>query len=318
MWSQEETTMSNFLESAQQKVEKLEFLPIEKELIMDLLKIKNLVQEKFIRVQKHLTEELYIYNYSAKAQYERMWTEETLACRGLILDNLGNVVARPFPKFFNLGELEEQDIPNLPFEVFEKMDGSLGISYSIDGAFFVATRGSFVSEQAEFATQMLRTKYQEATQQMNEDYTYLFEIIYPENRIVVDYGEREELVLLAVIDRQTGEEYPLDDIGFPVVKSYDGISSIAELNALDEDDREGFVVKFANNFRLKVKFQEYLRLHRIITQVNSYNIWEYLKSGQSMDEILEKVPDEFYDWVKGVREELETAYDKIEKEAMAA
>lgn len=282
---------------------------------MDTTRIRKLIDENYLRVQKHPTEELYIYNYSAKAQYDRLWNEETLSCRGLILDANDRVVARPFPKFFNLGELENQNIPNLPFKVFEKMDGSMGISYSINGEVFIATRGSFISEQAIKATKLLNTKYKKAIPKMNADYTYLFEIIYPKNRIVLDYGNTEALVLLGIIDTQSGEELPLEDIGFPIVKEYDGISDIRQLKALEEDNKEGFVVKFENNFRIKVKFDEYLRLHRIITHVTSYNIWEYLKSGQPLDEILEQVPDEFYNWAKATKQKLETEFAKIETQA---
>ncbi len=285
--------------------------------MMNIKELQKMIDAKYIRVQKHPTEELYIYNYTAKVQYDRVWNEHTLACRGLILDGQGHFVARPFPKFFNLGELETQTIPNLPFDVYEKMDGSLGISYWVDGTFFIATRGSFDSEQSQKANEMLRSKYQVAVAQMNANYTYLFEIIYPENRIVLDYGDREELVLLGIIETQSGVELPLKDIGFPVVKTYDGISDIADLKGLELENKEGFVVKFSNSFRLKVKFEEYLRLHRIMTRVTSYNIWEYLKSGEPMDEILEQMPDEFYDWAKATKEALEVNFRAIENKAKA-
>ena len=282
---------------------------------MDITKFTNLIAENFLRVQKHPTEELYIYNYTAKTQYDRMWNEITLACRGLILDAEGRVVARPFPKFFNIGELETQVIPALPFKVYEKMDGSLGISYTVNGEVFIATRGSFISEQSVKATELLNTTYKMAIPKMNADYTYLFEIIYPENRIVVDYGNTEALILLGVIDTQTGKEMPLEDIGFPIVKIYDGIEDVHDLKALEIDNKEGFVIKFDNDFRLKVKFAEYFRLHRIITNVTSYNIWEYLKSGQPLDEILEQVPDEFFNWAKATKKKLESEYTKVETQA---
>ena len=282
---------------------------------MDTTNFKNLIAENYLRVQKHPTEELYIYNYTAKAQYDRVWNESTLACRGLILDADDRVVARPFPKFFNLGEIENQKIPNLPFKVYEKMDGSLGISYSINGKVFIATRGSFTSEQSVKATELLNTTYKKAIPKMNADYTYLFEIIYPENRIVLDYGNTEALVLLGIIETQTGKEMPLEDIGFPIVKRYDGIKDIHDLKAMEEDNKEGFVIKFDNDFRLKVKFEEYLRLHRIITNVTSYNIWEYLKSGQSLDVVLEQVPDEFFKWAKLTKKNLQSEYAKVEAHA---
>lgn len=234
--------------------------------------LNQMLEERYLNCQKHPTSELYIYNYSAKAQYDRLWNEITLACRGLILDEEGNVVARPFPKFFNLGEYDGQKVPNSPFEVYEKMDGSLGISYVLDGKVQIATRGSFTSDQSVVANEMLQDKYYDAISKMKDGITYLFEIIYPESRIVVDYGIEEKLVLLAMIDIETGEDLTLENIGFPLVKKYDGINDINVLNLLEEENREGFVIKYSDGYRLKVKFEEYVRLHRIITHVSTISI----------------------------------------------
>ncbi len=274
--------------------------------------LQSAIKAGWVHAQKHPTAPLWIYNYTPATQYERMWNEVTLQCRGLILDEDHNIVARPFPKFFNLGELENQVIPNEPFEVYEKMDGSLGILYWQGEQPFIATRGSFTSDQAQVANQLLQTKYTRAVAKCEKGKTYLFEIIYPDNRIVVDYGGREELVLLAVIDTATGRDEPLPDIGFPLVKKFDGITDIHTLKALEEDNREGFVIKFEGGLRLKVKFEEYLRLHRIITQVSTVSIWDYLRTGQSFEEIIDQVPDEFYQWVRKTQQQFCESYDKIE------
>lgn len=274
--------------------------------------LKNMIEEGYIKINKHPVEDLFIYNYSETAQFEKVWNEVTLQCRGLIMDASGRVVARPFPKFFNLGEMENQAIPNISFEIYEKMDGSLGVSYSIDEEIFIASRGSFNSEQSTKANALLNTKYIEAKAQMNPAITYLFEIIYPENRIVVDYGSKEELVLLGMIETNTGIELPLVEIGFPIVKKYDGWSDIHTLKALAFDNKEGFVVKFSNNYRLKIKFEEYVRIHRLITQISSISIWENLMCKQPLDELIERVPDEFYQWVKTTKKRLETEFTAIE------
>lgn len=283
---------------------------------MNLELLKEMIEKGYVNVQKHPTHELFIYNYSPLAQYERVWNEVTLACRGLILDGQGGVVARPFQKFFNLGEIENQQLPNDSFEVFEKLDGSLGILYWVDNQPFIATRGSFMGEQAVRATSILRSKYASVLRGVNRDWTYLFEIIYPENRIVVNYGDMEDIVLTAIIDISTGVDVPLHDMGFPVVKRYDGIQDIRLLKQMEEDNREGFVIKYANGFRLKVKFEEYLRIHRIVTQVSSINIWEYLAANMPFDEILDRVPDEFYNWVKMTVENLKNQYEVIENQSL--
>ncbi|TCN58732.1 2'-5' RNA ligase [Flavobacterium circumlabens] len=281
---------------------------------MNTTLLKEMITKNYVKVNKHPEHDLYIYNYTQNAQFERVWNEVTLACRGLILDQNDNVIARPFPKFFNLGEMENQVLPDSTFEVYDKMDGSLGILYWINDVPFMASRGSFASDQSDKANEMLHGKYRNSWSFLDKTKTYLFEIIYPQNRIVLDYGVAEELVLLAIVDIKTGVEFPLEDIGFPVVEKYDGIKDIMTLKGLDVNNKEGFIIKYANNFRVKIKFEEYLRLHRIVTQVSNVNIWEYLKTNQPMEEILERVPDEFFDWVKQTKGDLENQYSVIENQ----
>lgn len=292
---------------------------------MDTSQLQLLIDTGYITVRPHPTADLFIYNYTPKAQYERVWNDYTLACRGLILDGTGRVVARPFPKFFNLDEIDPALIPLEPFEVYEKMDGSLGILYWTDrladdtsSSPFIATRGSFTSEQAIRATRLLRTNYAHALANLDRTKTYLFEIIYPENRIVVDYAGREALILLAIVDTATGRDEPLVDIGFPVVQRFDGIAEFDSLRVWEQANYEGFVIKFQGGMRLKIKLAEYVQLHRILTGVSNLSIWEYLAAGKSFDELLAAVPDEFYDWVTATKVELLNRYDTIEAECQTA
>ncbi len=279
--------------------------------------LEEYIKNRYIMCNKHPEKPLFIYNYTQSTQYESYWNDYTKMCRGLIMNDLGEVVARPFKKFFNLSEHQPNEIPNETFEVYEKMDGSLGILYfaDIEGIMqpFMASRGSFNSEQSIKANEMLQQKYAPTHAKLDKNITYLFEIIYPENRIVVDYGKTEELVLLAMIDTKTGLELPLVDIGFPLVKKYDGINDLETLKSLENNTQEGFVVKFASGFRVKMKFTEYVRLHRIITRVSNVSIWENMKNNANFDEILERVPDEFFAWVKNTRLEILAKYEEIEQ-----
>jgi RNA ligase len=279
---------------------------------------RQLAEAGDLQINNHAEFPLLIHNYSAQVQFNRNWTPATLMSRGLITDAEGRVVARPFGKFFNLDEYIGLfgDLPVEPFEVYEKMDGSLGILYFWDGRPHIATRGSFHSEQAEFANQLLRRKYGHVA--FDPACTYLFEIIYPENRIVVDYGGLEDLVLLSVVHTATGAELPLDAAwGLPLVRRYDGIQDLAQLRALEEANKEGFVVRFASGLRVKVKFEEYVRLHRVMTGMNARVIWEHLATGTNMAELLEKVPDEFYQWVRKVEADLHAQFAAVEAQAKA-
>ena len=160
--------------------------------------------------QTHPTLPLSIYNYSRTCQFGRYWDDITLNCRALILDNEGNVIAKSFQKFFNIEELGPHEIPNEPFEVFEKMDGSLGLFFHYQGEWYMATKGSFISEQSVRGMKIAR-KYN-LDKICVHGYTYIFEIIYPENMICVNYGESERLVLLSIMDSD-GVEIPYEDIG---------------------------------------------------------------------------------------------------------
>jgi RNA ligase len=277
--------------------------------------LPEMLREGYVCVQGHPTAPLFIYNYTPKAQYERVWNEVTLQCRGLILDAAGGVVARPFRKFFNLEEVK--DLPAEPFEVYEKLDGSLGILYWMGDEAYIATRGSFASEQSRRANGILQARYRHVLPRLDRGHTYLFEIIYPENRIVVNYGSREDLVLLAVVDTTTGAELPLPAVGFPVVERYDGLTDLATIREKAADNKEGFVIKFAGGYRVKVKFAEYVRLHHILTRVSSKHIWEYLRTERPMEELIEQVPDEFYQWVRGTESRLKEQYATLEREARA-
>ena len=279
----------------------------------DLDILNKYIADGLVVKQDHPHLPISIYNYSRTCQYESKWDDITINCRGLVLDKDGEVVAKPFPKFFNYEELEglkfrESKIPNETFDVFEKMDGSLGIAFNYEGEWIMATRGSFTSEQAIRGMEMLKKLPYE---QLIENCTYLFEIIYKENRIVVDY-DYEDLVLLAIIDRVDGYELDLYNVhlegiciaaiyanaGFRVVKKYNGITDFKELKDSIMDDREGYVIKFKSGMRMKIKGDEYIRLHKILTNFSSVDIWRTLIDGGSLEEFLDRVPDEFDVWVR--------------------
>jgi RNA ligase len=276
---------------------------------IDFDAINREIDQGYINAQWHPSGELLILNYSQRAQYDWRWNAETMQCRGLIVDEDNRIVARPFPKFFSYEQLNGV-VPNEPFEAYEKLDGSLGVLYFHQDSPAIATRGSFTSPQAVRATEILRQKYSGVS--LDSRLTYLFEIIVPENRIVVDYGDTEDIVLLATIETATGCEVPTPEIGFPVVKRYDGINDFAELLSQQDGSREGFVVRFQSGQRVKIKFDEYKRLHKLLTGVNPKHIWQALMAGDDLNKLIERVPDEYFQWVKATEAELRARFDEVE------
>lgn len=238
---------------------------------------------------------LSIYTYTRTAQYTRQWTTATIRCRGLIADDVtGEIVAWPWSKFFNVAEHDlghdyAPPLPDEPFEVYDKIDGSLAIVHYYAGQWRAASKGSFTSEQALWAQAWLDCH---DTNALWPESTYLAEIVYPSNRIVVDYGDREDLVLLGAFNRD-GFEIPLRtasvewlEIG-SVVRTWPALP-LAELVKLTEANTrpdgsptsgistEGYVIRYANGLRAKAKLSEYVRLHKVLTGITERDIWRML------------------------------------------
>ena len=285
--------------------------------------LNDYIDQSLIVANKHPEYDIWILNYSPKAQSKRFWDEYTMSCRGMVIDVNGKILARPFQKFKNFAEHEPNQIDlSKPFVIYEKMDGSLIIVfyYKPRMEWIVASRGSFISEQSIEARKLIGTK----TDRLNEKCTYLFEIIYPENRIVVDYGDRRELVLLSRIVTKTGVEALHSDLVnnysryFTVVETLDfDIKDLNDLKALEEvENKEGYVFRFEDGFRFKWKFSEYVRLHGILTNVSNLTVWEHLKDNYEFDELLDRVPDEFFDWLKRTANKIQSDFNEIERQAL--
>jgi len=235
---------------------------------------------------------LRILNYTPRATYDRAWNQATLTCRGLIVDETDRVVARPFPKFFGPAEPDAPPVPEGgSMVVTEKLDGSLGIAYHHPGGGIrVATRGSLTSDQAAVATEIWHEKYPAV--RFGHGVTPLFEIVYPGNRIVTDYGDMRDLVLLAVIDMGTGADLPLEVIDWPGPRApRHEFGSFAELvghvSSSPETAREGFVVRFDTrpdrpHLRPKLKFPAYVVTHRMLTGLTATRVWEIVAVGDAL------------------------------------
>jgi RNA ligase len=286
---------------------------------------EDLVKRKYLT--KSEKNGLVLYTYSDNTEFERYWNEYTRNARGIIFEKAtGKIIAKPFPKFFNLGQSEEtfvKNLPNEPYTVTEKMDGSLGIIFFYNGSWDVATKGSFYSVQAEKAREMLN-KYNKNTLADLEGATLLAEIIYPENKIVVNYGNKEKLVLLAIYEADGDEhsynacKYYAKELGMEIAKEYQyTIEQMIELQKTIPKDQEGFVVRYQNGLRLKIKGEEYLRIHRAIADCTPLNVWRNMKNGRLDPEFKKHLPDEIMPDIVKYQVSLEHKYDDLKTEIYA-
>jgi RNA ligase len=263
-----------------------------------------------ITLREHpANQDFLIANYTPKAAYDGCWTPVTLTSRGLIFNKrTGEVLARPFPKFFNYGQAGAPEIP-LSQEVTaaNKFDGSLGIAYyDPDGELAVATRGSFQSEQAYHATAVLRRAVPDLAwikAELNRGWTPLFEIIYPQNRIVLDYGDADYLQYLGSVYNETGAFYPANPERL----------TFGELLARPpRPNAEGYVVWLNHYTAVKIKQDDYIALHAIVTNLSEKKVWEVVKQDSVVTwrEFIEKLPDELQPWAEQIAGELQHAvYD---------
>jgi RNA ligase len=291
--------------------------------IVELYGYINEIELGYINANYHPEDNnLVILNYNEMATYEKRWNKYTMSARGLILDltdviNNGiiYILAKPFEKFPNYGtnEIEgyEDDIDwNEIDSVMEKMDGSLGISYIFNGEVRFATRGSFNSEQALMATKMWREQYGEANTKyfriFEDNYpTLLVEIIYPENRIVVDYKGESKLVLLGVYGKSDAPYHIVSQLSrylrIPVTQRYNfTLEEMLQKKKEISANEEGWIVRFSNGKRLKIKGDEYIQVHRVIHGLSDKAKVQAWAEGRMNDYIM-MLPEEF-------RPELEDFY----------
>ena len=286
----------------------------------DIAEFEKRVEEGFLR--KSEKGDLVLYGYTDKCTFDRAWDEYTRVARGLILNkNTGQVVAKPFPKFFNLGEMEETFLTNLPtcgYKAYEKVDGSLGIIFYYDGEWQVSTRGSFYSDQAVMGKEIL-AQYDMSL--VPKTLTLLAEIIYPENKIIVNYGQDRMLVLLGSFDTN-GHEYShitlqglADYTGMPLAKAYDyTIQDMITLQEHLKKDEEGFVVRFDNGLRVKIKGKEYLRIAKLMSSLSPLALWETMKDGKVDTFYLQQLPEELRADYEPYVVQLEQQYELIKLE----
>lgn len=265
-----------------------------------------------------------IFNYTNKAVYDRLWDIYSLSARGLILDTVEKrIVALPFPKFFNYSE-NNYITPSGPFRAYEKFDGSLIILFFHAGKWHTATRGSFTGSRVDFANRFLRTDKRDiGLGYLDHNNTFLFEAIYPENRIVIAYPQ-SELVLLGgycLTDyRELGSAY-LNiianrlDVRQSLHTHFESIYSLVSYVHSLPASQEGFVVQFldpaVNGLRLKFKGAEYCRIHSLISRITPLGIFAVMRESDDIALIRRQIPEEFYHDFDAIVAILQSQYDAI-------
>jgi len=232
-------------------------------------------------------------------------------CRGLVLrEGSFEILARPFDRFFNLGQGAAADIDWDTTEFEEKHDGTLLIVYNDYRKWCAATRQSCEAQGevmdgmtfARLADMAARNHGWRSIHDMMDDrlieFTWMFELTAPHNRILVAY-EQPTLTLLGVRNRYTGEELDprglCGSLGVPTPKVY-SVNSAADMQEFMRDwkptEHEGVVAKDAQFRRVKIKTPAYVAAHKLCDTVGKSwrRVAELVISGGA-DDVLPTVPE---------------------------
>jgi RNA ligase len=314
-----------------QKIESSGIMKFTDYISIDIQKFRTqYIDTGLVQVGHHDTFPLSIYSYGRKAVHEEVWDAVTTKCRGIVVSDDGNVIARPFEKFHNFGSSLGQWSAGTFLEsmnpiIWEKIDGFMITAFKYRGEWHAASKGSFHSIHAKWATAELRRH----ENHFPEGFTPVFEGLHPDLRIVVDYGKRQELVLLALINIKEGgellpnilREYAVIN-GYATPRCYTLTLEDAKQQSLKETkNEEGYVLTWYQSsgvpIQLKMKFVEYLRLHRMVCGVSPKRIWECLSSGLGveLEEYLNDSTPWFAAFTKKWVKALRADFDKHKQQA---
>lgn len=246
--------------------------------------VKDLMKEFNIKCKQK--DSRIIFNYTIGADFANPVVQEA---RGIIMDTGSEdeptsvsdwrIVAWAFDKFGNYGESYAADIDWHTAQIQEKEDGSLLKLYRFHNIWRWSTMSTIEAEDAE--TRMTGRTFLDIIKSADNyniiDYskldkhkTYIFELVSPENKVVVDYP-CAHLYHIGTRSNLTGVEFD-DNIGIEKPQIYNiedaNLEKVVEAaknlnNGVCE--HEGFVVRDANFNRIKVKNPEYLMLHHSLT-----------------------------------------------------
>jgi len=308
--------------------------------------LNDYIKKGLIRSNKHPKHDIFVLNYTKKTQYNNHWDNITITCRGIVIDGQGNVIARSFNKFFNVEQhivecLKHQSYGDISYnkklDIYEKIDGSLGLLFYYNNEWILCSRGSFNNDIVDYGWRNFE-RYKTVKKHfksLSPEFSYVFEIVSPENKIIVDYHDKGENILLAVIRTDNGCEIPYKTMKemfyniFIIVDKYgetlypqnitDFNSIIKNLKDKNTPNREGFVVVIGNEQRVKIKFDNYYELHRLKDKLSVKNIFEYVSNNdcELFDEYFQTSNNQQFkeniDYVVNTMNEFKSKFNDIER-----
>jgi RNA ligase len=262
-------------------------------------------------------------------------TPQATECRGIKFGLDGSLIARPYHKFFNLGEkvatqsktLAEAGRFHQHFSIMPKLDGSMIHPILSGDCVAFCTRMGITDggkQALEFAEQSVRT-----TEPWYLDFCYdlmksgmtpIFEWCTRQNRIVLDYPE-DELILTAIRVNLTGEYLTYrkmwtlaEPYRIPMVSlfegDWDGIDAFADM-VHNIEDAEGFVLRWDDGNMVKMKGEWYLQIHKAKDHISHEKRVIGLILEDNVDDVLPFLLERDFERLTAYREDFWNTIDKM-------
>lgn len=267
------------------------FLLVKKE-VRDKMKKEAITLDKAIQIcanypmfkhVRHGELHLFSYNYVIPDVYKKEPLAKEL--RGIIFNEDGTIIARPFAKFFNYGEPLCEVSTDSIITTNDKIDGSMAIPYMLNNEIKVSSRGSFTSETAMKAYDMLKNNDNIRSLVKNllcDEYTPILEIVDPADPIVIAYKQKE-LFFVGARNIKSGKVMSPEEIAeigsYYKVKTPNVIHRnvaladvIKYIGQESEVLKEGVVGYTDDGLMVKVKYERYLKVHRVASNLNEKRI----------------------------------------------
>lgn len=247
---------------------------------------------------------------------------EARELRGVVFDReTGEIVSRPFPKFFNFGEPCCNVDPDTEVSLNEKLDGSLVVASSHDGELVITSRGSFSSWVVNEAKQLLTPAHVEMISALDCS-TFMFELLSPDNPIVIRH-DTPELVLVGIREKVSGYHFTPEEIVYysdlmgikhtPLVG--EGKILAGDVHSQVLAGRENFegVVGYASLTELvKFKTPWYIERHRYFGEISEKVVLSDFING-TLDDIQTDMPEHIAEQINAI---VERASATIEESTM--
>lgn len=251
-------------------------------------------------------------------------------CRGLIFDNKFKPVCVPFFKFGNYGENYCPDIDWKSARVQEKIDGSLIKVWFYDDKWRISTNGTINANKSDLGKSLFSVLdipfetygqlfYKAAEnvgldfEKLNKNYTYMFELVSPYNKVVVPY---KDITIYHIGTRNNLTLEELDeDIGVQKPKHFDlhTLEDCIETAKKMPYSEEGYVVVDKNWNRVKIKSPQYVAVHHLKNNrdLNIASLVQLIRTNET-EEFCIYFP-EYKEFIEKLKNKLQDTIEQMEK-----